>query len=166
MRILALISTILSGLVLLSILLVTTVAVFYRYFLHTPILFTEELSRVLLILMAYGGSIALPHLREHMSVEFIYDMCSPRVRRRLDQVHLVVGTAFLAVLAYSGFQLAQQMNGIRLPALQMPVSYLFGAVAVACGVHALVYAKEAFDSLFRGIDRIAPVVNPEDKAVL
>jgi len=142
MNALATCSRIVSGVILVAIILVTTTAIVYRYFLGTPIMTTEELSRVLLVLVAYCGSLAVPHLREHMAVEFVYDSLPERARRVLDAIHYIIGTGFLGLLAYSGYLLATSMGGIRLPALQFPVSYLFGTVAVACGLHALIYAAE------------------------
>lgn len=165
MRWIARASTLVAGITLALIVLTTTVAIFYRYFLGTPIIVTEELSRALLIIMAYCGSIALPHLREHMAVEFVYDMCSPRVQRWLDIFHHLVGTAFLGLLAYSGYLLATKMAGIRLPALQIPVSYLFGVIAAACGLHALVYAGDAINGIL-GRQTSEPAPRAEDKVAL
>ncbi|WP_108659581.1 TRAP transporter small permease [Acuticoccus kandeliae] len=135
-------SRIAAGLILAAIVAVTAVAIFYRYFLGTPIIATEELSRVLLILLAYCGGIALPHLREHMAVEFTYDLLPPRAQLVLDFIHYALGAAFLGILAYSGYQVTGSMGGIRLPALQIQVSNIFTIVAVACALHALVYVRD------------------------
>lgn len=166
MRWIVLASKTVAAVILIGIVVVTMVAIFYRYALGTPIIITEELSRVLLILMAYCGSISIPHLREHMAIEIVYDMCPPGVQRLLDNIHYLLGTCFLAVLAYSGYELSRSMGGIKLPAMQFPISYIFTIVAAACGVHAIVYAKESLDGLTGRLRDEAAPIEPEHKVAL
>lgn len=156
MRWIVALSSVMAGMLLAIIVIVTSLAVFYRYYLDTPFVTTEELSRVLLILMTFGGCIALPKLREHMAVEVGYDFAPRRWQRVFDIIHYLIGTAFVGFLSWSGFTLSSSMKGVRLPALQYPVSWLFTVVAAACALHALVYAKTLYDalrSLLPGHDR-------------
>jgi TRAP-type C4-dicarboxylate transport system permease small subunit len=128
-----------AGLCLAAVLLVTALQVFCRYVLGAPLRWPEELSRLLFIWLTYGGCIALPHLREHLSIDFVHEALPERPRWALDLLSDALGLVFFGALAYGGYQLVLLMAGLRMPALQWPTNVIFGFVAATAALQACLH---------------------------
>jgi TRAP-type C4-dicarboxylate transport system permease small subunit len=128
-----------AGICLAAVLLVTALQVFCRYVLGAPLRWPEELSRLLFIWLTFSGCIALPWLREHLAIEFVYEALPPPVRVVLDLLADLLGLVFFGALAYGGYQLVQLMAGMKMPALQWPTNMVFGFVAATAALQSCLY---------------------------
>jgi len=94
-----------------------------RYLLGNSIFFSEELNRILIILITFAGiSYAARHAR-HIRMSAIYDALPPRIRKGLTVVIALVTAVFMFLLCYYSVKYiaAQADRGRVLPALRIPV---------------------------------------------
>src|SRR4051794_28776930 len=73
-------SGVVAGLCLALIVGATMTQVVCRYVFGAPLRWPEEFSRVMFIWMTYGGCLLLPQLRQHIAIEFAYDLLPPRMQ--------------------------------------------------------------------------------------
>ena len=94
-----------------------------RYVFQSSIFFTEELNRILIILITFAGiSYAARHGR-HIRMSAIYDQMPPSARKPLMIAIALITALFMFGLCYYaiGYIGTQASRGRVLPALQMPV---------------------------------------------
>lgn len=94
-----------------------------RFAFQSSIFFTEELNRILIILITFAGISYAARQGRHIRMSAIYDAMPPFVRKPMMIVISVVTAAFMFGLCwYSiGFIETQASRGRVLPSLQIPV---------------------------------------------
>ncbi len=94
-----------------------------RFVFQNSIFFSEELNRILIILITFAGiSYAARHGR-HIRMSAIYDALPPRTRKLLMIVIALITAIFMFGLCYYAFNyiVTQAGRGRVLPSLQIPV---------------------------------------------
>ncbi|MEH6834114.1 MULTISPECIES: TRAP transporter small permease [Falsihalocynthiibacter] len=94
-----------------------------RFLLGNSIFFSEELNRILIILITFAGiSYAARHGR-HIRMSAIYDALPPRMRKILMVIISLVTALFMYLLCYYAVKYigTQASRGRILPSLQIPV---------------------------------------------
>ncbi|WP_428516526.1 TRAP transporter small permease [Roseovarius sp.] len=94
-----------------------------RFVFQNSIFFSEELNRILIILITFAGiSYAARHGR-HIRMSAIYDTMPPKARKLMMIVITLVTAVFMFGLAYYAYTyiLTQSGRGRVLPSLQIPV---------------------------------------------
>lgn len=94
-----------------------------RYLLGNSIFFSEELNRILIILITFAGiSYAARHGR-HIRMSAIYDALPPKLRKLLMIIISLVTAALMFALCYYAINYigTQASRGRVLPSLQIPV---------------------------------------------
>jgi TRAP-type C4-dicarboxylate transport system permease small subunit len=132
-----------AGLCLAGVVCAGALQVFCRYVLNAPLRWPEELSRLLFIWLTYAGALVLPGQRLQIAVGFFYDRMSWRARRALDLLADLLGAGFFGALTIGGVVLVHTMAGLLLPALQLPMNLIFGAIPIAAGLQAYVHLASA-----------------------
>ncbi len=110
-----------SGVLLMA--LNTVANVIGRFVLGNSLFFSEELNRILIILITFAGiSYAARHAR-HIRMSAIFDVLPPRPRKILMIVIAIVTAFFMFLLCYYALKYigSQAARGRILPALQIPV---------------------------------------------
>ena len=98
-----------------------------RYLLQHSIFFTEELNRILIILIPFAGvGYAARHGR-HIRMSAIYDSFPPRWRKALMIVIALVTALAMFALCYFSISYIGKVaaSGRVLPALQIPVWWIY-----------------------------------------
>jgi TRAP-type C4-dicarboxylate transport system permease small subunit len=119
----------------------------FRYVFNAPLRWPEEVSRLLLVWLTYLGALVLPESRLHVAVDVLYDRLPPAARWRADLLTDLLGAAFHGILVVAGFGLVAAMDGIRLPALQLPLSLLVGILPVAALLQVYLHAAAVVRAL-------------------
>ena len=120
-----------------------------RFVFQQSIFFSEELNRILIILITFAGiSYAARHGR-HIRMSAIYDEMPPHVRKVLMVVISLVTAIFMFGLCYYaiGYILTQAGRGRLLPALQIPVWWIYLWVPVGFFMTGAQYALTAAKNL-------------------
>ncbi len=120
-----------------------------RFALGQSIYFSEELNRVLIILITFAGiSYAARHGR-HIRMSAIYDALPPRARKTLMVVIASVTALFMFALCYYaiGYIRTSAGQGRILPALQIPIWWIFVWVPVGFFMTGVQYLLTAVKNL-------------------
>lgn len=136
-----------AGVMLMAINTITNVV--GRFVFQYSLFFTEELNRILIILITFAGiSYAARHGR-HIRMSAIYDALSPHMRKALMVVITVVTALAMFALCYFSVTYIMKVahSGRVLPALQIPVFWIFLWVPVGFFVTGMQYTLTAVKNL-------------------
>jgi len=117
---------------LIGIVICTSLQIFSRFILDSPIGWTEELARFLMIWLVFFGASAGVKSRSHVKIELIINKLSNRWRKNVKLVTMSFVSILLLFLIYQGAVLTMNMGS--LPAVTLPItwSYVYSAVPVGC----------------------------------
>lgn len=120
-----------------------------RFVFQYSIFFTEELNRILIILITFAGiSYAARHGR-HIRMSAIYDALPPGARKALMVIIAAVTAAAMFALCYFSVSYIVKVaaSGRVLPALQFPVYWIFLWVPVGFFMTGVQYTLTAIKNL-------------------
>jgi TRAP-type C4-dicarboxylate transport system permease small subunit len=127
----------------LGIALLTVGNVLSRMLLGQSILFAQELSQFLIVLVTFMGVGYAVSEGRHIRMTALYDALPPRWRKRLMLLITASSSALLAWLAWLGFDYA--WGTVRVlspvsPVLQVPLHWVYLAAPLGLGLGAMQYA--------------------------
>jgi len=120
--------------------------VFFRYFLGSPLTWSDELGRYLLVWCSFLGWIIAARRRSHLGVGMFAERAPPRLRALLALFAAVAAVAFAGVLAWYGTRIALRNADVETVALFFGMGVVYAIVplaAFAVGLHALADARAA-----------------------
>lgn len=112
----------LAGLLLLALVALSILQIFARTFLETPLTWTEELSRLLLVWMTFIGAAVVTYDGTHLKVDTFLIRLPPRVRPVVDQLNVIVALAFLATVMWFSLPILRLSSFGTTGALGVPFS--------------------------------------------
>ncbi len=120
-----------------------------RFVFQNSIFFSEELNRILIILITFAGISYAARQGRHIRMSAIFDALPPKARKPLMVVIAVVTAVFMFGLAWYSLQymLTQSGRGRVLPSLQIPVWWTLVWVPVGFFMTGLQYALTAIKNL-------------------
>ena len=95
---------------------IMSLQVFYRYFLSSSLIWAEEMCRYLLVWMTFLFAGMAFQRGEMIGFEFLVRRLPPRAKPWVLAPAYVVSAAFLAVIAWYGWQFAEQNSRQAIPA--------------------------------------------------
>ncbi|MEO3386763.1 TRAP transporter small permease [Mesorhizobium sp. CAU 1741] len=120
-----------------------------RFVLQSSIYFSEELNSILIVLITFAGiSYAARHGR-HIRMSAIFDQLPTPARRTMMVLIAVVTAIFMFGLCWyaAGYIITQAGRGRLLPALQIPVWWMYVWVPVGFFMTGMQYALTAVKNL-------------------
>lgn len=120
-----------------------------RFVLQSSIFFSEELNSILIVLITFAGiSYAARHGR-HIRMSAIFDTLPPRGRKAVMVVISLVTALFMFGLCWFSFAYVTTLagQGRVLPALQIPVFWMYVWVPVGFFMTGIQYALTAVKNL-------------------
>jgi len=120
-----------------------------RFVFQSSIFFSEELNRILIILITFAGISYAARQGRHIRMSAIYDAMPPSVRKSMMIVIALVTAAFMFALCYYavGYIMTQAGRGRVLPALQIPVWWTLVWVPVGFFMTGMQYLLTAIKNL-------------------
>lgn len=118
-----------AGLVAIEI-AVLLVGVVFRYGLHQPLTWTDELASLLFMWLAMLGSVMAFHDDQHMRMTAIVAGSTPRVRAFLKCLALVAPVILLMGLAWPAYEYASEESAITTPAMEISNAWRAAALPV------------------------------------
>jgi TRAP-type transport system small permease protein len=143
MRHLAKAEDIALGAILWSLFLIVGLQFFTRYVLNNSLGWTEEIARMMLILLTYAGAVVCAREREHIQVDLIIDILPDRAKAVLNRLYDLIGAVFFAFLAWTAAKFAMSTR-LMMSSIEIPKSLIFWVCAVALALIALRYAMHLF----------------------
>ena len=123
--------------------------VFFRYFLGSPLTWSDELARYLFVWCAFLGWVVAARRRSHLAVTMGRERMSPRSQAALKFVGALAALAFAAVLAWHGVRIAERNWDVEATALATSVGVVYAIVpvaALAVALYALADAAAAWSA--------------------
>lgn len=111
---------------------IVVLGVIFRYFLNSPLSWSEEIPRYIMVWMTFTAcSIALKR-KQHIGMVFFLDKFPSLIRKFLTLISNIMIAIFLLVATRHGFLLAQMVGGDqRTPMANIPMAWLYYAIPVA-----------------------------------
>ncbi|WP_048649457.1 TRAP transporter small permease [Nitratireductor soli] len=124
-------------------LLTLTIAaqIFFRYFLNSPLSWSEELSQFLLICLCFVAATAVLKRGEHYSIDTFIGMLPVETRRFAEAAALLVELLLLVALAYYSFRIGTLYVGTYSLILKIPEevkAYLMSYCFLSMALHVVV----------------------------
>lgn len=132
----------------LAMLLSSLVQVFFRYVLNAPLMWTEELARLMAVGTTYFGSVVVLIAREHIRVDIIDPLLGRRAGTVLAVFADLLMTWFLASVAY-GCWLMTQATWTTFTATMgwFRTGYVYAAVGLAVATMILILLLDVAERL-------------------
>jgi TRAP-type C4-dicarboxylate transport system permease small subunit len=127
----------LVGIVFLVIIILTISQVFFRFVLDSPLIWSEELVRFLLIWMTMLGSAVLCYDDAHLAIGVIVDMLPPKAKVWTDMFNKAVILLMLLATVYYSPKLIRASYHTSSGALDIPFAYWRAAAPVGCALMAI-----------------------------
>jgi len=123
----------------------TVANVIGRFIFQYSLYFSEELNRILIIMITFAGISYAARQGRHIRMSAIYDALPPSMRKPLMVIIALITAAFMFGLCYYaiGYIETQASRGRVLPALQIPVWIILIWVPVGFFMTGLQYALTA-----------------------
>ncbi|MHA1567448.1 MAG: TRAP transporter small permease [Alphaproteobacteria bacterium] len=105
-----------------TIVILTIAQVFFRFALDSPLVWSEELSRLLLVWVTFIGAAVVAWDGRHLVVDVMFIRLPARVREVVRWFNLAVTIAFLVILSWFSIELVKINNFTEMGALPLPGS--------------------------------------------
>jgi tripartite ATP-independent transporter DctM subunit len=111
-----------------------------RYFLDTPLIWTDEVGSILFLWLASLGSVIAFRRGEHMRMTALTARASPSRRAFLDTVAITLALVFLVLVAWPAYEYAQEELHVTTPALEISNAWRAAALPVGLALMAIMSA--------------------------
>ena len=132
-----------------------------RYVFDKPFIWPEEVSRLILIWMAFIGAAALIRRGGDIAVDTFVDMLPPGRRRAMLTIRDLVMVAVYSLVAWQGWSLAGNVAGMPLVATEWPTALLAWPVVLG-GVLIVLHVMVRRASVWSGLPDLGRT--PQDKS--
>ena len=143
-KILAMVVEVPAAILVLAEVIVLLLGVTYRYVLHQPLLWSDELASILFLWLAMLGSIVALQRGELMRMTAIVGKLESRPRAFLDLVAIAAAIAFLAFVVHPAYEFAQDEVFVTTPAMGIVNSWRAAALPIGLGLMLLVATIQIF----------------------
>ena len=114
------------------IVLFMSLEVFFRYFLNSPLSWTEEMGKLVFVWMIFVGAGIGIRTKGHIAMNFLIPKLSFKMRRIFEFIiFLVILAVLLAIFYYGSIRTYLGFSSI-LPAIKIPYGFLFLPVPISC----------------------------------
>ena len=115
-----------------SMVVVTTLGVFFRYVLNDALPWAEEADRYLFIWLSFvGASITMRH-KAHIAVDLLLRYVSPVWHHRLVLAAQALVLVFLGLVFWASLPVIELTSETRATATDIPISWVYIAAPVGC----------------------------------
>ena len=108
-----------------------------RYFLHTPLVWTDEAASLLFLWLASLGAVVALRRGEHMRMTALVSKASPAMRRWLDTVAIAAALAFLLLIVWPAYEFAADEVIVTSPSLEISNAWRASALPVGLALMAV-----------------------------
>src|SRR5246127_2683904 len=123
---------------------VLLMGVIWRYVLHTPLVWSDELASILFLWLAMLGSIVALRRGEHMRMTAIVGKLPPHLRAFLDLIAIAAALAFLLFVVRPAYEFAEDEMFVTTPSLEIANSWRAAALPIGIALMVLVGFLQIF----------------------
>ena len=103
------------------------IQVFFRFVIQSPLRWTEELARYLMICLVLMASAIAMRNRSHLQVDVLTSALPQKPKRILTAIVDLLTIVFLCIMTYFGFKVVQSTTAQTSPAMQIPMALIYAA---------------------------------------
>lgn len=118
----------------LAIVLISFVAVVFRYVFNNSLTWSEELTRYMFIWIVFLGAAVSVRQRANIAIDLFGGRVGPRGERLLDLIERMATIAFALLVVIPGWTFVQIGMSNLSPALEIPMGVVYAAPVVGCGL--------------------------------
>ncbi|MEO8486560.1 MAG: TRAP transporter small permease [Betaproteobacteria bacterium] len=121
--------------------------VIFRYFLGSPLVWSDELARYLFVWASFLGWIIAARRRSHLSIDMATTRMGPRGKAVIRLIGALAALAFAAILVFYGWRIMQRNLDVETTTLFFSMGVVYAIVpfaAIAVGLYALADLRAAF----------------------
>lgn len=127
------------GLMLIVVVGVTLLQIILRYFFNAPLVWSEELAKLLIVWIAFIGAAAVCWDGRHLNVDVFFLMLPQKARNVLRYINAGISIGFLAILGWTSVKLVilenmQDLSALPLPAGVVRLAATVGAALMILGI--------------------------------
>ena len=115
-----------------------------RYFLHTPLVWTDEAASILFLWLASLGAVVALRRGEHMRMTALASKASPGTRALLDTVGIAATLAFLLMVVHPAYEFAAEEVMVTSPSLEISNAWRAAALPVGLALMAVLAVIRLF----------------------
>ena len=123
---------------------VLLMGVIWRYVLHTPLVWSDELASILFLWLAMLGSIVALRRGEHMRMTAIVGKLPRHLRAFLDLIAIAAALAFLLFVVRPAYEFAEDEMFVTTPSLEIANSWRAAALPIGIALMILVGFLQIF----------------------
>ncbi|WP_394196830.1 TRAP transporter small permease [Litoreibacter albidus] len=118
---------------------ITLLQIIMRYAFDSPLIWSEELVRLIVVWITFIGASAVCYDGRHLNVEVFFKAAPPRLRVAMRVFNAVVSLAFLAVLGWHSItllkiEMMQDMSALPLKIGHIRLAATIGCILMAIGI--------------------------------
>jgi TRAP-type transport system small permease protein len=121
---------IMAGTMFGTIVVLTIAQVFFRFVLDSPLIWSEELARILLVWTTFIGAVVVCWDGTHLNVDVFFIKLPPGPRRWVRAFNALMAILFLTILAYFGIPIVEIAMMTDTGALELPTAVIRGPAVV------------------------------------
>ena len=132
---------------------ITLVAVFFRYVLKDPIIWSEEAARYLMVWSTMLGISIATRQKAHLGIDIFISMAPKKIQRGLEifsTLMMIVMFVFLAIISVVFIQSAIRTGNVS-PMLRIPFYIIYLALPLGFGLSAVRSIQDLVD-VIKGVD--------------
>lgn len=127
-----------TNLALIVIVLTICWTVWTRYVMRTPVVWSEDVTSLTFAWFIFMGMAAVHNRRGHVSIDLVTSILPQRVQAVIDRLVDVIVGAFSGYTAYlCALQAVVSQSTAHTPVLELPLSLLFGSMALGFALMAI-----------------------------
>lgn len=132
------------GIAFLTVVLLTLAQIFFRFVLDRPLIWSEELSRLLVVWITFIGAVVVCWDARHLNVDVVLTALPARIRTAIRWVNAVLAIGFCAILVSPTLRLVKIENFAELGALELPSGIVRLPVAIGAVLMIVAIALRLF----------------------
>ncbi|CEP66504.1 Tripartite ATP-independent periplasmic transporter, DctQ component [Moorella glycerini] len=135
--------------------LVMFAGVCFRYFLKSPLTWSDELSSYLLVLVTFFGAYVALRSKELARIELFISMVPAKLRKPISLIATILVLVLLAAIIYYGAMLVMSPTILkqRTPAMQLPMAWFYTIIPVAAAMMSVHLIVAMYDTLLEERNR-------------
>lgn len=118
------------ALAMIAIVILTLAQIFFRFVLNAPLIWSEELSRLLVVWMTFIGAAVVCWDGRHLNIDVLFGILPHAVKNIVRIINALIAIGLLAILVSPTMRLVEIENFAELGALELPSGIVRLPVAI------------------------------------
>ena len=123
-----------AALLVVAEILVLLAGIIWRYVLHMPLIWSDELASILFLWLSMFGAVLALNRGEHMRMTAVVNMVPAHHRVFFDHLATIAAVVFLVLTVHPAYDFAADEIYVNLPALEIPNTWRAAALPIGIGL--------------------------------